>query len=369
MTYPKLIKAESFQLGLEYPQKSIERWQFGKKDFEIKVTKGKYLDFTQLKSFDKNKFKKKVKKFYQIRSGCFKNFNNLEEVKKCYFCQMPVDENKFKIIAKIYGAKYIQCPKCSHIFILKRANEKFLKKFYTENKDYASTYTSKKSLKIRINQVVEPKIEWMREVYYKNYNRKPKNILDVGAGGGHFVFACKQKGYQAEGIEISEESCKFAKEKFRIDLKKQDFSKIYFEKKYDIITFWGVIEHLPNPRQFIKKAMSLLTPQGMIIIQGPNFYSLSTAIQKNFSNSVIRHLDPLSHIQIFTEKSLVYLLFDFGLTPKAIWYFGMDVYELFSQLSNLNYSVIPKLNLFMNEIQKIVDLGKISDSIIVAATN
>ena len=113
----------------------------------------------------------------------------------------------------------------------------------------------------------------------------------------------------------------------------------------------------------------MLAPKGMIIIQGPNFYSLSTTIQKSFSDSVIRHLDPLSHIQIFTENSLSWLLLKFRLTPRAVWYFGMDIYELFTQLSNLNCDVIPKLNSAITNIQKMVDLGKISDSIIIAATN
>lgn len=370
MNYSKLRKTENFTVGLEYPQKSIEKWKIGRKTFEIQLTKGKYLDFAKLKSFDKNEFKKKIKKFREIRNDCFKNPENLEHVKRCYFCQMLVNKEKFPVMAKIYGAKYIQCPKCGHIFLSKRPSEKFLKKFYAKNKNYALTYINKKSLKTRISQVVEPKIEWLEEVYKNIYKRKPRLILDVGAGGGHFVFACQKKGYEAEGIEISESCLKFAKENFGIELKKEDFLKYSSKKKYDVITFWGVLEHLTNPREFIKKTASLLNPgQGMVIIQGPNFYSLSTAIQKNFADNVIRHLDPLSHIQIFTENSLVWLLLNFGFTPKAVWYFGMDIYELFTQLSNLNYDVIPKLNSAITNLQKMIDIGKISDSIIIAAIN
>jgi 2-polyprenyl-3-methyl-5-hydroxy-6-metoxy-1,4-benzoquinol methylase len=354
---------------LEYPQKSSERWQLGRKNFKIGVTKGKYLDFAKLKSFEKDNFKKKVKKYRQIRVNCFKHSKNLEKVKKCYFCQLPVNKKEFPTVAKIYKAEYIQCPRCSHVFLLKRANKKFLENFYSKDKDYATTYTDKKALQIRLEQVVKPKIEWMEGTFEDIYKRKPQSILDIGAGGGHFVFACKKRGYFTEGIEISEPSVKFAKENFGIELKKVDFTKFFPKKKYDIITFWGVIEHLFNPREFIKKADSLLVPKGIVIIQGPNFYSLSTAIQKSFSDSVIRHLDPLSHIQIFTENSLSWLLLQHGLTPRAIWYLGMDIYELFTQFSNLNYDVIPKLNKAINNLQEMIDLGKISDSIIMVAQN
>lgn len=367
MTCSKLIKTESFQFGVRYPVKNIEKWQWGRKSFKIMVTKGKYLDMPKLKSFSARGFKEKVKKAQRIRSDCFKNFRNLESVKECYFCQNPVKQPL--IVAKIYGAKYIQCQNCGHIFISKRASEKFLRNFYAENKDYASTYTDKKSLKIRINQVVRPKIEWMEQEYRRVYKRKPKLILDVGAGAGHFVFACRGKGYDVEGIEISEPSLKFAKEVLGVGLKNENFIESISDNKYDIITFWGVLEHVINPREFIQKAVSQLNKQGMVIIQVPNFYSLSTAIQKNFAESVVRHLDPLPHIQIFTENSLSWLLLNFGLTPSAIWYLGMDIYELFTQLSNLNYDVIPKLNSAINNIQKMVDLGKISDSIIMTAIN
>lgn len=369
MKYPKLIKTESFTSGLEYPQKSREKWQFNKKSFEVEVIKGKYLEFAKLKSFDKSGYQEKVKRYRQIRVNYFKNSNNLEEVKKCYFCQIPVNKKIFSIVAKIYEAQYIQCPKCSLVFLSKRPREKFLTKLYIKNQEYASTYTDKKSLKIRLDQVVLPKIKWLEENYQKSYGEKPKSILDVGAGGGHFVYLGKRRGYMTEGVEISEPSIKFAKENFGVELKRLDFLRFPSGKKYDVITFWGVIEHLANPRQFIKKAITLLTPKGMLVIQGPNFYSLSTGIQKNFPDSVIRHLDPLSHIQIFTENSLVWLLLEFGLAPIAVWYFGMDIYELFTQLSNLNYDFIPKVNPIINNIQKMVDLGKISDSIIMAATN
>lgn len=360
-------KIQRADFGWSWPQTTREIWQIDGKSFQVLVTKGKPLDAIKLKNFDSEKFRKKTKTFKKQRLKFFRNSANLKKVRSCYFCKTPTKKNS--ILVQIYQSFYVQCPKCGLVFLKKRLKEKILKNLYQKNKEYASTYTDKRTLKIRINQVVLPKIDWMEKIYKESYGRKPKTILDVGAGAGHFVWACRRKGYLAEGIEINENCCSFAKENFGIKLKREDFLKFSPRQKFDVITFWGVIEHLVNPMDFVKKAKELLDDRGMIIIQGPNFYSFSTAIQKYFNQSVVRHLDPLSHLMVFTESALCYLLLNFGLTPKAIWYLGMDVYEFFCQLSNSGYEVLPKLNSAIEDLQKIIDLKELSDSIILAATN
>ena len=62
-----------------------------------------------------------------------------------------------------------------------------------------------------------------------------------------------------------------------------------------------------------------------------NLNSLSSHIQTDLKYNIIRHLDPLGHIHVFSEKSMCKMLLDNDLTPKFAWYFGMDGYETIVQ--------------------------------------
>ena len=84
--------------------------------------------------------------------------------------------------------------------------------------------------------------------FEKVYGRKPKAILDVGAGSGHFVYACKQLGIRADGIELSNSGRQFSKNVFGVELMDADFYSQWEQfSDYEVISFWGVIEHTPFP--------------------------------------------------------------------------------------------------------------------------
>ena len=56
-------------------------------------------------------------------------------------------------------------------------------------------------------------------------------------------------------------------------------------------------------------------------------------MKKKFPKSIVRHLDPLDHIQCFSDSSLAtsFILSNYEIFSG--WYYGMDIYELFSQLA------------------------------------
>jgi SAM-dependent methyltransferase len=51
-----------------------------------------------------------------------------------------------------------------------------------------------------------------------------------------------------------------------------------FEEKFDAVTFWAVMEHLAEPRAFLKKAASILKPGGYCFILTPNMNSLAVRL-------------------------------------------------------------------------------------------
>jgi len=319
-------------------------------------------------SFNQNNlddFCSKVEYIKKTRTKLFKS-EKLKSISKCPIC----GSSNIKFQVNIYGAEYYQCLSCFHSFVRYVPAEEMIEDFYSTNAVYSSTYTDKKVTDERLKQIAIPKVEWVIEQYKACYRKKPTKILDVGAGGGHFVKACEMCGIKAEGIEISEASRLFCKKNYDIELHNCDFVKDWKNfTGFDVITFWGVLEHTSNPVLLLKTAKkSFKNGEGFIVTEVPHWDSFSTIVQSIFSGSIIRHLDPLVHIHCFTSSSLTKAFELSGFKPFSAWYFGMDAYELIIQLSNVlrDESFIKNLDVTFPLLQDKIDKAKMSEELVFA---
>jgi SAM-dependent methyltransferase len=249
---------------------------------------------------------------------------------------------------------------------LYRPHKEYLYNFYKNDAEYQSTYADKRTLQIRLKQVVIPKVEYIIGQYKKKWGKQPKSILDVGAGSGHFVYACRNLGMDCDGIEISQSGIKFCYDNFGIKLIDDDFICNSDQCKYDIVTFFGVIEHVPFPVEMLKAAQHALTNEGMILTEVPRLESISTASHFEFPKSIVRHLDPLDHIQCFSDSSLATSFILSNYEIFSAWYYGMDIYELFSQLA-YNYqndNFLIRIKPHINKLQYFIDMARLSDLMI-----
>lgn len=105
-------------------------------------------------------------------------------------------------------------------------------------------------------------------------------ILDIGAGYGSFVLAASKAGYDAYGIEIEEFEYEISKERaLGCNLAPERFSLgsalalPYADASFDIVSFWNVLEHIPDYKLAIKEAKRVLRVGGLIFILAPNYCS------------------------------------------------------------------------------------------------
>ena len=329
--------------------------------YDVEVTLGKEIDILSLKVDSIEKFCEKVAITRSSRISVYQNEDNLERVEFCPICGNSSDVSK--PILNIYGASYCQCPNCLHYYLLYRPTEEYLRKFYKTDTQYQSTYADKRTLNIRMDQVVVPKVKYVLGQYKKRYGRLPESIFDVGAGSGHFVYACRKLGVHCEGIEISDSGRAFCKDNFGIELFDLDFLKEAEKINCDVVTFWGLIEHVSSPIEMLKSSILALNKEGMVIADVPRWDSFSTAVHCAFPDSVIRHLDPMDHIQCFSDSSLATAFSLSGYDIVAAWYFGMDAYELATQLSYIlgENKILDVMREKIPLFQKRLDLAKLSD--------
>jgi 2-polyprenyl-3-methyl-5-hydroxy-6-metoxy-1,4-benzoquinol methylase len=95
-----------------------------------------------------------------------------------------------------------------------------------------------------------------------------KKSLDYGCGTGDFVKELNQNGWDAYGVEPSTSA--------RTKALELNPSKIFPEltdlkdQKFDVITLWHVLEHIPNLHEIIPAIKLSLQPAGTLVIAVPN---------------------------------------------------------------------------------------------------
>jgi SAM-dependent methyltransferase len=94
--------------------------------------------------------------------------------------------------------------------------------------------------------------------------KKSGRVLDVGCSIGLFLDAAADAGYETEGIELSQWARAEASRRHTVYDK--PLAELKWKERFDIITLWGVIEHLSYPAREMQLVFEALKPGGYVFI-------------------------------------------------------------------------------------------------------
>jgi SAM-dependent methyltransferase len=99
-------------------------------------------------------------------------------------------------------------------------------------------------------------------------------LLDIGCGTGNFLEAARNAGYGVTGTELDGNAARFAKERLGLDrvlpLTIAEFARQYPDEKFDVVTFFEVLEHQTEPLEFVRDVRACLKPRAVIALSVPN---------------------------------------------------------------------------------------------------
>ena len=102
-----------------------------------------------------------------------------------------------------------------------------------------------------------------------------RRLLDVGCGDGQLLQTAKDEGWDAAGIDLSESAIVLCHRRGLAASKTDFFDRSLDEKRFDVIIMSELIEHVPSPQRFLKRAEELLEANGVLYLTTPNFGSLA----------------------------------------------------------------------------------------------
>jgi len=180
-----------------------------------------------------------------------------------------------------------------------------LEKYY-QSEEYISHTDAKKSLFDKVYQIVKRYTLKRKVVLLDSFLTEEKTVLDIGAGTGDFLQACKKNHWKVAGVEPNLQAREIAKSKNVLLEKDLSFFK---GQKFDVITLWHVLEHVENLETYTQILKDLLKESGTLLIAVPNYKSFDATYYGAFwaAFDVPRHLWHFSQTSIQKIFSLVSL--------------------------------------------------------------
>ena|SRR5579862_3660913 len=157
------------------------------------------------------------------------------------------------------------------------------------------------------------------------------HALDIGCGSsGRFFDLLLKHGFQVEGIDVSQKMVALARQRHpHVSIHQADICTWTLPRKYDFISAWDSIWHLPLREQepVLRKICAALSPNGVFIFttggldapgeksdscMGPPMYYSVLGIPKTQevlaqSGCVCRHLEydqyPEQHLYVIAQKT------------------------------------------------------------------
>ena len=215
--------------------------------------------------------------------------NNFDEKIDCPICE----SKNFKILKKktivkkdLENSRYffnsssnhslsqqlVECKYCELVYVNPRISSKLINDGYSYNED--------KKFILQNNQRIETfKINLNRVLNLINYKNKKFSILDVGSAGGAFLKSIKDPLITCDGIEPNKWLVDQAKKKYsKISMFATTIENFNNNKKYELITYWDVFEHLTDINNEIFFVNKLLKKNGYLILNLPDYGSLHRKI-------------------------------------------------------------------------------------------
>ncbi|MAV63569.1 MAG: hypothetical protein CMG00_00085 [Candidatus Marinimicrobia bacterium] len=275
-----------------------------------------------------------------------KNGSGWYDIKTCPIC----NSEKREIFLNRFDINIMKCKGCGLGYVEKFPNdtndvysaEEYLPMAKSDYLDHVK-YRLKRFGRERLDLILS----------YVDLAPNDINLLDVGCGTGWFLDYSKSLGLNVSGQELGKELAKFTSSKLGIKVWNQPLSKIPKEKRFDVITLFDVIEHVPNPIEVINGISDHLEPGGISILFTPNFDSLAFKILGN-RNSLIM---PVEHLYYFTKESLGIAIDKSNLEILHFETKGMDIPDIYSYYKDdkKDKGASGFLRENRNELQSIID--------------
>lgn len=213
-------------------------------------------------------------------------------------CNCLICNNPMKTIARGVKWDYYKCSDCNW-YMTKSKEEDGGSMDYEHYETFDNSIMDFDQLVVDAERILRHKFDLI--------NRYPSTFLDIGTSEGVFVKAYNNLLNTDVGMGVEVSYSKIARGRER------GLNIVHFDalegRQFEFILLRHVIEHIENPKEYLRHIIRFLTVDGILCIETPNNDSWLQKIKGIHINDIaqgiyVRELYPPVHVCGFTPKSL-----------------------------------------------------------------
>lgn len=126
-------------------------------------------------------------------------------------------------------------------------------------------------------------------------------LLDVGCSIGQFLTLARDAGWTVQGIELNAHAAAVARQDYCLSVLEQKIEEAGFDEgEFDVVTLWGVFEHLTDPNGMLRSVRRILKKGGLALFFVPNGHSLIIRLSREHNSTVSGR----AHLWYFTPETI-----------------------------------------------------------------
>lgn len=209
-----------------------------------------------------------------------------------------------------FGFSFRRCGNCATIYMSPRPSEAVMADYYANSENYAywAEHIFPASESSRREKIHKP---WLARIldYCESHGVPTGTLVEVGPGFGTFCAAATESGRfgRVVAIEPTPELASACRERGVEVVERRIEEAADAVRDADVLVAFEVIEHLFDPRRFVRDAATLLRPGGLLVLSCPNGLGFDIAMLGADSLAV-----DSEHVNLFNPESLAMLTRDAG---------------------------------------------------------
>jgi SAM-dependent methyltransferase len=146
-------------------------------------------------------------------------------------------------------------------------------------------------------------------------------LFELGCAYGFFLNAVRDRFATVEGIDVSEDAVRFAREQLGLSVVHGDLLSVRGgDRQYDLVCLWDTIEHLKRPDLYVEALSRRVPPGGLLALTTGDIGSVNARLKR----ARWRMIHPPTHVHYFTRGSIRRLLGRFGFDLVHLEYCGFS---------------------------------------------
>lgn len=250
-----------------------------------------------------------------------------------------------------FSPAYLRCPKCETLVVRDGPSNVQLQVNDDETDFYGKQYWlghQKQDLGFADieerarSDLAERNLHWLQRLL--KYRLPGADLLELGCAHGSFLALAKEAGYRVTGVEMSPWVVGFGQSTFGVPIRPGPIESLDIAAgSLDVIALMDVLEHLPDPLQTMRRCLSLLRPDGILLVQTPRFKpELSYDALVASGDRFLEMLIPDEHIYLFSQESAINLFQRLGASHVRFEPALFPWYDMFFAVSRTQPATYPR---------------------------